>query len=253
MKSCSRGVRLLSGFTLIELLVVVAIIAVLISMLLPSLQSARESARSTVCMSNQKALGTAFMFYAGENQDALPLISDSLYSEITPPWWPQQIGKYIGITTSNVKYNLKVSMQKKNALYCPSDREPGTFYGYPISYGANRYLLDYRYPDRSSKFAYARLDKIGFPTDAFILADNKTALGHHFWYMGAFPSWPVYDRSLPNEETDRHLGGMNLLYVDGHVGYLKTFDFVEIRCALRGYSPAYRLMYGDDPPASKWY
>ena len=60
------------GFTLIELLVVIAIISLLVSILIPSLQRAREIAKTTVCLTNEKQLGTMFHMYAGENDDQLP-------------------------------------------------------------------------------------------------------------------------------------------------------------------------------------
>jgi len=52
-----------SGFTLIELLVVIAIIAILAAMLFPVFAKAREKARQTVCLSNSKQLGTAYLMY----------------------------------------------------------------------------------------------------------------------------------------------------------------------------------------------
>lgn len=61
-----------TGFTLIELLVVIAIITLLISILLPSLSAARGQARSTVCLSNLKRLGTAMVVYVGHNRDRFP-------------------------------------------------------------------------------------------------------------------------------------------------------------------------------------
>lgn len=66
MKRSSRA------FTLIELLIVVAIIALLIAVLLPSLNRARQQARSTVCLSNLKGIGTAVYLYAGDHKDRLP-------------------------------------------------------------------------------------------------------------------------------------------------------------------------------------
>ena len=52
-----------TGFTLSELLVVIAIIAILAAILFPVFAQAREKARQTVCMSNQKQMGTAVQMY----------------------------------------------------------------------------------------------------------------------------------------------------------------------------------------------
>jgi prepilin-type N-terminal cleavage/methylation domain-containing protein len=64
------------GFTLIELLVVIAIIAILASMLYPVLAYAREKGRCATCQSNLKQIQLAFMLYAGEWDDTLPITAD---------------------------------------------------------------------------------------------------------------------------------------------------------------------------------
>ena len=64
-----RPSALRPAFTLIELLVVIAIIAILASILFPVFAQARESARKTVCVSNEKQMGTATMLYCHDYDD----------------------------------------------------------------------------------------------------------------------------------------------------------------------------------------
>lgn len=63
-----------AGFTLIELLVVIAIIALLIGLLLPALGQARESAKELKCLTQVRAMGTAFTYYADDYRDWYPII-----------------------------------------------------------------------------------------------------------------------------------------------------------------------------------
>ena len=60
------------GFTLIELLVVIAIIAILAAILFPVFQKVRENARRTVCLSNEKQLGLAFIQYVQDSDETFP-------------------------------------------------------------------------------------------------------------------------------------------------------------------------------------
>ncbi len=101
-----------NGFTLIELLVVIAIIAILAALLLPALSKARSEAMSTKCMSNEKQMQLAWVMYAGDSRDVLPLNFDyhdfgTYMPSSTPPGTPAWCEGWLDWTSSSVNTNFQ--------------------------------------------------------------------------------------------------------------------------------------------------
>ena len=211
------------GFTLIELLVVIAIIAILAAILFPVFARARENARRTSCLSNMRQLGMGFMQYGQDYDEQLP------FSKGDSPW-----------TVALYPY-----IKSQQLLRCPSDArtdwaENLTDLAAPLSVGkrrtsytANGYFVPGEAkPEHGGNFA--NFASVQAPASVIFLAEgaevltpantpwNQIYFHSHLWGNGASNSrWDDTEQKPLDIVTDRHLGGFNAAYADGHAKFAR--------------------------------
>ena len=234
------------GFTLIEILVVVAIIALLISILLPSLQRAREQARRVACATHMRTCHQALMFYAQASNDFLPWEPKPTVQHpdggTFQPWEniyryvqrgrPSEFFDYARIYQGQMSHEAGKRFLTVDWYVCPSDRilhtsgdvgwmeEEG--FEMVTSYAAMHYAMTIPNPadplGQQSGGAGAflgsrRMGAIRNPSRivAFGEAGDDT--------IGGAQPWFTFDGNEHENQIGwevRHLGGCNLVYMDGH-------------------------------------
>ena len=202
IKRIKKDLLSMNAFTLIELLVVIAIIAMLASMLLPVLVQARNMGRRIKCTNNLRQILLAHLYYVQDYDGYCLAALDSccFFARL--------------VRLGYVDFDSKI-------YDCPSDRLRYTNYDYG-NYSSNTGYMTNRNLGCFSGgiWAYAyigRLDKLSNPCHAIILADGPTQARD-----GTSDSEWYYHRTglVTYIDFDRHNGGANIGFADGHVEWL---------------------------------
>lgn len=192
------------GFTLAELLVVSAIFGILMAMLLPSFKVAREAAMGTKCVNHLRQMGLSLIQYSADSGDCLP----PPYDNLSGKKWPEIL-------------NAGGYLNKLDICLCPGWR-PATWAegGTMCSYGFR--IIASSLTDTPNNII--RIGNVRNPSEYFVLTDGlylNPASPNHLrqrYYLYADPSVRVHLR---------HLGGANILMLDGSVRRREAAYFTE--------------------------
>ncbi len=188
---------------MIEVLVVTGIIAILSAIVYPVLQKTREKAHESVCASNLHQLHAALEMYLQDNDERFPV---SYVATQLDPYqsWREAVQPYV---------------RNQDLLVCPSSDDAATAEETPqerASYALNAWLSP---PNLTAlggggSGLPVTLSAVASPAATIALCDAgysnaPVALDYdHYQWLD------MQEQPLP---TERHLGGANFGFVDGHV------------------------------------
>lgn len=209
------------GFSLIELLTVIAIIAILAALLLPALSKANDMARGASCKNHLRQIGLGLKMYAADYGWYPPLADRN-----DPALCFDRLSPYYSLSWTNASWNCPVYIAH-NGIVSPTlvrDQSIGVSYSYNwlgIGAGARGTApLGLGHLPRNSAKELA----IVAPSQMYAVADARCLVGKSF--NGVAGEIKMTAWKLDNETPAPHGPGYNMLFVDGHVAWIKRGDFL---------------------------
>lgn len=199
------------GFTLIELCVVIAVIAILAAILFPTMYGAYKKARQITCLSSEHQIALSIGMYVGDYNGIFPIsqyfpasganlkMRDGTVLHKGCYWWSDAISSYLG---------------NRGLLYCPDDFRADCRQSYVII------APPFYYENYPQGFAESRVAR---PSEGLMLVETGTGcpyLGD--WHASCYWSGVETLASQKAFIPERHSGGQNMTFCDGHAKWVKV-------------------------------
>jgi prepilin-type processing-associated H-X9-DG protein/prepilin-type N-terminal cleavage/methylation domain-containing protein len=217
----SQARRIVCAFTLIELLVVIAVIGILAGILLPVLSRAKVAAHNTACKSNLRQQLIGLRIYLED-------------SEQYPFWQTWTAAGRLAWDTSV----LEKSGGQEGIFLCPGTKKrllwTGAFspsYGYNLCGTARPFDVALGLggaigplPEGTTTYRPMREAEILVPSDMIAIGD---------YLEDQYQQGEIAFHNKYNYIADRHNGGGNVAFCDGHVEYDKQSNWMKASDAAR--------------------
>jgi|GEM_PF-2054645 len=225
-----QSISLTSGFTVLELLVVICILAILAALLFPAFTLIREKARREACASNSRQLGIGAMLYAQDHDEHLPGAGDATNGLNRSGGWmfySQFPANGVAGAYDASRGSLFSYVRDVQVYVCPDDAQ-GQVSG--DSYAINSCVV-------------GAVPVQGIRTGKQLAAFDKPSA----WMLFGEEAAGDYQTASTNDGyfkfaadnfSERHSGGQNITFVDGHSKWYLTADIVANSLQTGGDDPA---------------
>ena len=211
------------GFTLVELIIVIAIIGILSAIAFPEFAKARDKARQVSCGSNLRQLGLAMTQYVQDFDETLPGASGGGIAGQSGGW--MYVNSYpadavgsapVANAFDPTRGSIYSYVKSKQVYMCPNDIH-GQITGDTYSL---QFLPDHTEHLATNVWSGKALGKFADISGTLMLTEEgaqSTFLSTNDALTNMYNSTalaPGYDSAA---YTGRHMGGAEVLYLDGHV------------------------------------